>query len=376
MPKKIFYESAVHHFLLAADRLRRRLPADDARRFAAWVRGLDLDHADGNVLRVRWSEPSAGEHLIPLSKARFYSRGAVETKVENESLFDAELRAAVEASALPIARDADAARKRSEESFHDDWAAHTDVTKIDVRRANEACTAPEMRFIRAQLGDLRGRRLLDIGCGLGEASVYFAMEGADVTASDISSGMLDATQRLAAANGVNVATHLSAAEDLRFNAGETFDIIYAGNILHHVDIAQTLPRLCSVLAPDGIFVSWDPVAYNPVINVYRKMAHEVRTPDEHPLRKSDLDGMRRQFVTARTTFFWLTTLLVFLWMAIVQRRDPNKERYWKTVIDEADRWAPLYRPLALIDRVLLAICPPLGYLCWNVVFIGRNPRRS
>ena len=54
-----------------------------------------------------------------------------------------------------------------------------------------------------------------------------------------------------------------------------------------------------VLKPGGRFFSYDPLAYNPAINVYRKMATEVRTPDEQPLTRADvqiLHGMLRQIV--------------------------------------------------------------------------------
>jgi 2-polyprenyl-3-methyl-5-hydroxy-6-metoxy-1,4-benzoquinol methylase len=240
---------------------------------------------------------------------------------------------------------------------------------------NTACTAPEMRSIRASLGPLRGKRLLDVGCGLGEASVFFALEGADVTATDISSGMLDAAQRLAAANNVALRTVVSASEDLAIAAEEPFDIIYTGNTLHHVNIAESLSRLLPLLKDDGTFVSWDPVAYNPVINVYRWMATEVRTEDEHPLTLADIRTIRGHFRSSQIRWFWLTTLLLFIVMAVIQRRSPNKERFWKKVVEEADRWAWLYRPLEMLDRVLLTVFPFLRPLCWNVVVIGRGPKR-
>jgi SAM-dependent methyltransferase len=266
----------------------------------------------------------------------------------------------------------DEARKAVEEAFHDEWAASEDVTKIDVRKRNEACTAPEMRHLRRALGDLRGKELLDIGCGLGEASVYFALEGAKVTATDVSPGMCDLTRRLAEAHNVRLETHVSAAEDLRLGKRQ-FDIIYTGNTLHHVDLEETMDRLLPHLRPDGVFVSWDPVAYNPLINVYRRMATDVRTPDEHPLRLRDVRSITRRFGSAEVRWFWFSTLLIFVWMFAVQRRSPNRERFWKTVIDEADRWRPLHRPLERMDTFLLKWIPFLRPLCWNVVIVGRSP---
>ena len=49
-------------------------------------------------------------------------------------------------------------------------------------------------------------------------------------------------------------------------------------------------------------------------------------------------------------------------MALVQRRNPNKERYWKMVITEADRWAPIYKPLEKFDNLILKFLPPLRFL--------------
>jgi 2-polyprenyl-3-methyl-5-hydroxy-6-metoxy-1,4-benzoquinol methylase len=400
MPKKILFESAVHQFLWAGRRLRERLAETDpaaAGQLSAWLNGLTLENPGPGLLVLRWSAPTAGEHRVEFKGAKFYTRGDAaahsqrqqeagltftddKIMAQNRAFFDAELHTALTAAGLghlagsAPGADRDAARKHAEEVFHDEWAANTDVSQINVRQMNEACTAPEMRHITQALGDLRGRTLLDVGCGLGEAAVYFALRGADVTATDISPGMCDAARRLAEHNGVTIRTHVSASEDLGFADDVKFDVIYTGNTLHHVDIAATMPLLLKHLKPDGVFVSWDPVAYNPAINYYRRHAMEVRTHDEHPLTLADIRAVRSCFHESQTRWFWLTTLLIFIVMRFIQRRDPNKERYWKKVVEEADQWAWLYRPLELLDRALLLI-PFLRPLCWNVVIIGRGPRR-
>lgn len=401
MPKKILYESAVHQFLWAARRLRENLAATqpaEAARLADWINALTIENPGPGAVRVAWTGPQAGEHRIELKNAKFYTRGDAaafykkqadagltfhddKIMAQNIAFFDGELRTVLTRSGLytdaqlisHFSGTRDAARKHAEEVFHDEWAANTDVTQIDVRQMNEACTAPEMRFLTRALGDLRGRTLLDVGCGLGEASVYFALRGADVTASDISPGMCDAARRLAEHNGVKIRTHVSASEDLGFSADTKFDVIYTGNTLHHVDIAATMPLLLKHLKPDGVFVSWDPVAYNPAINYYRRNAMEVRTEDEHPLCLADIRAVRSHFKESRIAWFWLSTLLIFIIMKFVQRRDPNKERYWKKVVEEADAWAWLYWPLEELDRLLLHI-PFLRPLCWNVVIVGRGPK--
>lgn len=255
----------------------------------------------------------------------------------------------------------------NEQIFHDDWAESEDIMSIDIMKRNTALTAPEMRFIRDKLGDIGGKSLLDVGCGLGEASVFFALLGANVTASDLSPGMLKVTNDLATRNNVSVKTHLASADDLNFHEGETFDIIYAGNLLHHVDIEETLNRFRNHLSENGVLVTWDPLAYNPIINVYRMIATDVRTPDEHPLKMRDIRLFREYFNKVETEYFWLTTLIIFIFMALLQRRNPNSERYWKSVVDESDKWTWIYKPLSLFDRVIYRIMPFLKPLSWNVV---------
>jgi 2-polyprenyl-3-methyl-5-hydroxy-6-metoxy-1,4-benzoquinol methylase len=392
MPKKILFHSAVHHFVSAA-KLCRANETQFKDEWSRFVDTLSFSHIGNGELEVRHAHPNAGAIRFSAKDACLYQRGdnedfcaAQEPMIFGESdpvlernagFFKSLVLKTADQAGVPRSRlmDVNEARLQSEAEFHDVWATSARNEDVDVRRANEACTAPEMRFITQQLGDLRGKRLLDVGCGLGEASVYFALQGADVTASDLSAGMLEHTRQLAVANDVRLATILSSSESLQLADTAKFDIIYIGNTLHHVDIAQTMKQLTAHLADDGVFVSWDPVAYNPLINLYRRIAVDVRTEDEHPLTLRDIREVSSHFQKTETRYFWLLTLSIFLLM-VLQRRNPNRERFWKKVIEEEERWAWLYRPLERLDRHLLRWLPFLRPLCWNVVIIGRNPRRS
>ena len=402
MPKKVFFESAVHQFLTAARDVSspESACADDVDRWQAFIASLTFSYPRPSIVRVAWSSPQRGESTFEVASTRFYRRGGVPgdsgrglapagsaadpVQSANARFFrDVVSRIAAEAG-LPHAASGAAAAEAggasdrfiAEEHFHDEWASTEDAASIDVRRANEACTAPEMRFIRQAVGPLRGKTLLDVGCGLGEASVYFALEGAEVTATDISQRMLDRTLALAERHGVRIHAHKTAAERFALPLQQQFDVIYAGNLFHHVDIEPTLQSILPHLKPGGTLASWDPVAYNPLINIYRRIATEVRTKDEHPLRLKDLRLFKRHFAAVHLRWFWLTTLVIFVIMATVERRNPNKERYWKAIVSEGDRWAWLYNPLERFDKAVLTVAPFLRPLCWNVVVIATNPKRG
>jgi 2-polyprenyl-3-methyl-5-hydroxy-6-metoxy-1,4-benzoquinol methylase len=260
---------------------------------------------------------------------------------------------------------------RREAAFHDEWAETTPLEDIDVRAAFEALTAPENRLILDLIGDLRGLRLLDVGAGLGESSVYFALRGASVTSLDISPSMVELTARLAQAHGVAVEALVSPAERLAVPS-ESFDVVYLANVVHHVEDRPALWReVHRVLTPGGRFFSWDPLAYNPVINVYRRMATEVRTPDERPLTFRDLDEPRRLFRDVGHREFWVATLALFLKYYLLDRVNPNASRYWKRILKEPRESLGWFRQLQRLDAVLTRL-PGIRRLAWNMVMWGQK----
>ncbi|MFH1746386.1 MAG: class I SAM-dependent methyltransferase [Planctomycetota bacterium] len=260
-----------------------------------------------------------------------------------------------------------------EESFHDEWGQAIDPAHVPVVESFEACTAPENRFIMNWLGDVRGRRVLDLGCGAGEAAVYFAMQGAEVTATDISTGMLRLTRRVARRYGVKVRCVRQNGDDLNFPR-QSFDVVYAGNLLHHVNMERCLATVAQVLKPDGRFVSWDPLRHNPIINIYRKMASAVRTDDETPLHINDTSKFRRYFAQVEQQSFWLSGLWIFMRFFLIERVHPSKERYWKKIIVEAERLRSLYLRFEHLDETLLRWFPYLRRMCWNMVVCAARPR--
>jgi tellurite methyltransferase len=75
-------------------------------------------------------------------------------------------------------------------------------------------------------------KLLDIGCGEGKDSIFFARNGYDVTAFDISDAGIEKTKRLADKVGVNV--KVFKADILDFRLSTNFDILFSSGVLHYI----------------------------------------------------------------------------------------------------------------------------------------------
>ncbi|MGJ8636592.1 MAG: class I SAM-dependent methyltransferase [Phycisphaerales bacterium] len=261
---------------------------------------------------------------------------------------------------------------QSEAAFHDEWAESTPVEDINVFEAFESPTAPENKFMIEKMGDLKGKTLLDIGAGLGESSVYFALKGAKVTTSDISQGMVNKAIELGKHHGVELEGLVAAGETIDVEEG-TFDIVYIANTIHHVtDKRAMYEQVLRALKPGGRVFTWDPLAYNPVINVYRKMAMDVRTEDEEPLTFKDVDLLGEYFENVEHREFWIASLAIFLKYYLIDSVKPNDDRYWKRIFKEDPKKLWWWKPLERLDRVLGRV-PLVRRMAWNMVMIGQKP---
>ncbi|MBC7557977.1 MAG: class I SAM-dependent methyltransferase [Dermatophilaceae bacterium] len=109
------------------------------------------------------------------------------------------------------------------------------------------------------LGQVRGRRLLEIGAGAAQCSRYAARQGGRVVATDISRGMLrrgaDLNRRFTEQSGLTVPLVQCDATTLPFADG-AFDTVFTsyGAVPFVADSAALMAEAARVLRPGGRFV--------------------------------------------------------------------------------------------------------------------------
>ena len=104
------------------------------------------------------------------------------------------------------------------------------------------------------LGDLRGKRVLDAGCGMGRFAEVGANAGAEVHAVDLSTAVEAAFQNLG--HRPNVRLYQADIMNLPFPE-ESFDFIYSIGVLHHTpNTKAAFLRLPPLLKPGGAVAIW------------------------------------------------------------------------------------------------------------------------
>lgn len=107
----------------------------------------------------------------------------------------------------------------------------------------------------ALLGDIAGRRVLDVGCGEGRFTRMLTERGAKVVAVDYSPRMIELAQEEERRRPLGVSYHLADVADLSFLDAESFDVAVAYMSLMDVaDYQAAIAEVARLLKPGSQFV--------------------------------------------------------------------------------------------------------------------------
>ena len=96
-------------------------------------------------------------------------------------------------------------------------------------------------------------KLLDFGCGLGRHAVFFAKQGFQVSAFDLSEDGIDHLEQWAKGERLQIRLHLADMLNLPYDDA-SFDCIFAYHVISHTDtqgMKTILQQIRRILKPGG-----------------------------------------------------------------------------------------------------------------------------
>jgi len=216
------------------------------------------------------------------------------------------------------------------------------------------------------VGPLRAKRVLELGCGRGDLSVFLAKQGAEVTGVDVGENLIGAAKLLAEVNDVRCEFQAANITDIPFEAN-TYDVVLGIAILHHLsppDLRKALQETHRVLKDDGVAFFVETVEdskvfdfiqnifprqkkgsrwYRPSILQRKAWREYVKQMDDRALTSRELFAAGRQFRAVRKRSYGFLIRL----QGLIGRRFAGS--------------------LTAADRILLRVFPPLRRLCQTVL---------
>lgn len=236
---------------------------------------------------------------------------------------------------------------------------------IVARYRNPAGKTP-LEYCYKVAGNLKGKRVLDVGCGNGSTSVLLAELGAHVTGIDISPRSIEVAHERAKINGVDSRTQFVCAPletvDLPENG---FDVIWCEAILHHLlaDIHPIMNNLRRWAKPDGLVIVSEPINH---VQWLRKLRMSIPvevngTPDERPLYRSETKAVESYISKPKSRYFRLLCRL-------------ERALFKDSVYERSAKWKQSVYDLASALDSLLTVLPGTKHLSSMTVIYG-NPKK-
>ncbi len=243
-----------------------------------------------------------------------------------------------------------------EQNFHDKYAETLDWDKAigEFMSYESDRISPVEQYFKEIIGDVKGKRILDVGSGHGNCALRLAKMGGSVSSIDISQKIIEGCRHRAAKNNVSVDFHVMDACTLEFN-GDEFDLVVGFRTIHHLpDVGRFYMEARRVLKKKGRLILVEPQKYNPFVEFGRKFIkpHD-RTQTEHPLVPSDIRLAKKIFGNLEThEFEFLSVVSLF----------------FKQVVNIPALYNIFLKILIPTDNIL-SMVPFLKPLYWQIVLI-------
>ena len=216
---------------------------------------------------------------------------------------------------------------------------------------------PIFEYILPKMGQLEGKKVLELGTGTGGTATLLARRGASVVGIDLLPFRLTEARERAAEYDVaaSVKFALMDAMHLAF-PDNTFDFIISKSVLVFTAHTQTAKECYRVLKPGGKAIFIENMQHHPAVWFYRK-AFLKYSDKLHYFSLRDVETVGAAFERLEHREFHLSAVSALFWQKCIS-------------IPLFYRWT--LRILKVIDTSLLKCFPFLKRFCWITAMICRK----
>lgn len=129
---------------------------------------------------------------------------------------------------------------------------HISEEWCDIAPINETRLYFIMPYMLRLMGEVSGKRILDLGCGEGGYSRELTRRGADIVAIDCAEYSIEYAKKLSLKEGLDIQYYIRNSNDLYKVESSSFDIVLCSMMLMDCeDLDGTIEEISRVLKPNG-----------------------------------------------------------------------------------------------------------------------------
>ena len=173
------------------------------------------------------------------------------------------------------------------------------------------------------LASIKGKSVLDVGCGGGILSESMAQLGANVTGIDLGEKSLKVAQLHSLESGVNVDYQLISVEKLAELQPFSFDVVTCLEVLEHVPNPASVVQACANLVKPGGHVFFSSINRNPKAYLFAVIGAEYVL---NLLPRGTHDYAK--FIKPSELASWMRSANLALQHQIGMSYNPMTKNYW------------------------------------------------
>lgn len=232
-----------------------------------------------------------------------------------------------------------------------------DAVEVDLLLWWEDYYLPIFEYILPKMGDLKGKKILELGTGTGGTATMLAKRGASVVGIDLLGfRLVEAQQRTVNHNVADVVDFfLMDATQLAF-PDDTFDFIISKSVLVFTEHSKTAEECKRVLKPGGQAIFIENMRNHPAVWLYRKLFLKYSQELKY-FSIRDIEEIGKGFAEIEHREFHLLSLCALFWQKCIS-------------VPAFYQWT--FKLLKRVDELIVRLMPIFSRFCWISAMICRK----